>query len=287
MLLQAAHGLSGDEQTPEDKAKLLNGSRKMLQGVSHLLLVYDQFEMRKIIKTCEGVIEYLKVAGIVQNMEELVMFTKNISPRITNMATQVDGRRGDLTNTSHATILEDETDQVKRGLPLLLSSMKAFVSFNESHNKGIEDAQENRNYIVAAISNSIKEIIRVLQLTSPTEEPGALAEEGDEGTWGAPPGSIAAKVIQAKELLQDTGMGCLIRIFMRGIMAVNSVTSEARRVAESFAPQKRLVYLSLSISPLSLPLHLPLSISISLDLSVIRLEIERLCKEIETQWQLV
>ena len=62
-----------------------------------------------------------------------------------------------------------------------------------------------RNYIVGAITDSIREIIRVLQLTSPTEELGPLAAAGDEGAWGAPPGSIAAKVIQAKELLEETG----------------------------------------------------------------------------------
>ena len=35
----------------------------ILQGVSHLLLVYDQYEVRKIIKSCEGVIDYIKVRG--------------------------------------------------------------------------------------------------------------------------------------------------------------------------------------------------------------------------------
>lgn len=62
-----------------------------------------------------------------------------------------------------------------------------------------------RNYIVGAITDAIREIIRVLQLTSPTEELGPLGAAGDEGTWGAPPGSIAAKVIHAKELLEETG----------------------------------------------------------------------------------
>lgn len=59
---------------------------------------------------------------------------------------------------------------------------------------------------MGAITAAIQEIIRVLQLTSPTEELGPLAGEGDEGTWGAPPGSLAAKVITAKELLNETGM---------------------------------------------------------------------------------
>ena len=33
----------------------------ILQGVSQLLLVFDQAEVRKIIKNCENIIEYLKV----------------------------------------------------------------------------------------------------------------------------------------------------------------------------------------------------------------------------------
>lgn len=55
-----------------------------------------------------------QVAEIVQSMEELLQFTKNLSPAITNMTKQVDGRREDLTNPSHAAILEDESEQVKR-----------------------------------------------------------------------------------------------------------------------------------------------------------------------------
>lgn len=45
-------------------------------------------------------------------MEELVEFTKSLSPGISNMTRQVDGRREDLTNVSHAAMLEEETDQV-------------------------------------------------------------------------------------------------------------------------------------------------------------------------------
>lgn len=45
-------------------------------------------------------------------MEELLQFTKNLSPGITNMAKQVDSRREDLTNSSHASKLEEESEQV-------------------------------------------------------------------------------------------------------------------------------------------------------------------------------
>ena len=61
---------------------LLPSSTGILQGVSSLLLVFDQAEVRKIVKHCEGIIEYVKVAEVVQTMEELVTFTKNLSPGV-------------------------------------------------------------------------------------------------------------------------------------------------------------------------------------------------------------
>ena len=46
------------------------------------------------------------------SMEELVTFTKNLSPGMTSMTKQVDGRTEDLTNPSHADIITAESDQV-------------------------------------------------------------------------------------------------------------------------------------------------------------------------------
>ena len=59
-----------------------------------------------------------------------------------------------------------------------------------------------------AMSESIQEIIRVLQLTSPTEEGAFAAEQGMDQAGlpgGMLPGSLAAKVYQAKELISQTG----------------------------------------------------------------------------------
>ena len=42
--------------------------------------MFDQSEVRKIVKHCEQITEYVKVSEVVQTMEELVTFTKNLSP---------------------------------------------------------------------------------------------------------------------------------------------------------------------------------------------------------------
>ena len=62
---------------------------------------------------------------------------------------------------------------------------------------------------MSALSESIQEIIRVLQLTSPTEEQGAFATSTGGDQTGLPggllPGTLAAKVFKAKELLSQSG----------------------------------------------------------------------------------
>ena len=59
------------------------------------------------------------------------------------------------------------------------------------------------------MTESIHEIIRVLQLTSPTEEAGAFASSTGADGSGLPggllPGTLAAKVYTAKALLSQAG----------------------------------------------------------------------------------
>ena len=61
----------------------------ILSGLSKLLLVMDQSEVRKIIKNCNGVREYMKVAEHVENLEEVDTFEKNLIPGLTTTMKQV------------------------------------------------------------------------------------------------------------------------------------------------------------------------------------------------------
>lgn len=89
---------------------------------------------------------------------------------------QVQQRSEDLTNLSHAAILDEEMEQWNRSVPLLLSAMKSFAELRHSKPSSALDAQENRNYILSVLDSSLVEVVRVLQLTSPSEEMGALGE---------------------------------------------------------------------------------------------------------------
>ena len=46
------------------------------------LIEYSEiyFQVRKIIRVCKGILEYLTVAEVVETMEDLVTYTKNLGP---------------------------------------------------------------------------------------------------------------------------------------------------------------------------------------------------------------
>jgi len=48
----------------------------ILQGTSALLLAFDESEVRKIIRICKNVLEYLAITEVVDSLEDLVTFVK-------------------------------------------------------------------------------------------------------------------------------------------------------------------------------------------------------------------
>ncbi|EMP37939.1 Vinculin [Chelonia mydas] len=79
-LVQAAQMLQADPYSVPARDYLIDGSRGILSGTSDLLLTFDEAEVRKIIRVCKGILEYLTVAEVVETMEDLVTYTKNLGP---------------------------------------------------------------------------------------------------------------------------------------------------------------------------------------------------------------
>ncbi|KAK6973302.1 vinculin, partial [Biomphalaria glabrata] len=168
-LLDASDMLRSDPYSGPARKKLIEGSRGILQGTSALLLAFDESEVRKIIRVCKSVLEYLAITEVVDRMEDLVTFVKNLSPVLTKMTKEVDNREKELTHQVHREMLIRSLDQVKQLTPVLISGIKIFITASQS-GQGIKEAQNNRDYTVRKMSDEIHEIIRVLQLTTYDED---------------------------------------------------------------------------------------------------------------------
>lgn len=58
------------------RKKLIDGARGILQGTSALLLCFDESEVRKIIRPCKKVLDYLAVAEVIEGIDDLAQFVK-------------------------------------------------------------------------------------------------------------------------------------------------------------------------------------------------------------------
>lgn len=170
LLEDASSMLKQDPYSGPARKKLIEGSRGILQGTSSLLLCFDESEVRKIIRECKKVLDYLAVAEVIESMEDLVQFVKDLSPCLTKVSREVDARQKELTHQVHRDILIRCLDQVKTLAPILICSMKIFIQIITQGGKGNEEAAENRNYLAGRMTDEINEIIRVLQLTTYDED---------------------------------------------------------------------------------------------------------------------
>uniref|UniRef100_A0A069DWV1 Vinculin n=1 Tax=Panstrongylus megistus TaxID=65343 RepID=A0A069DWV1_9HEMI len=170
LLEEASAMLKADPYSGPARKKLIEGSRGILQGTSSLLLCFDESEVRKIIRECKKVLDYLAVAEVIETMEDLVQFLKDLSPCLSKVSREVGAREKELTHQFHREILIRCLDQVKTLAPILICSMKIFIHIISQGGKGADEAAENRNYLTSRMTDELQEIIRVLQLTTYDED---------------------------------------------------------------------------------------------------------------------
>ncbi|XP_066549876.1 vinculin a isoform X2 [Amia ocellicauda] len=231
-LVQAAQMLKADPYSVPARDYLIDGSRGILSGTSDLLLTFDEAEVRKIIRVCKGILEYLTVAEVVETMEDLVTYTKNLGPGMTKMAKMIDERQQELTHQEHRVMLVNSMNTVKELLPVLISAIKIYVTTKSSKSQGVEESLKNRNFTVEKMSTEINEIIRVLQLTSWDED--AWANKDTEAMKRAL-ALIDSKMNQAKGWLRDPNA----QAGDTGEQAVRQILDEAGKVGELCAGKER------------------------------------------------
>uniref|UniRef100_A0AAY5KAW5 Vinculin n=1 Tax=Esox lucius TaxID=8010 RepID=A0AAY5KAW5_ESOLU len=231
-LVQAASMLKSDPYSVPARDYLIDGSRGILSGTSDLLLTFDEAEVRKIIRVCKGILEYLTVAEVVESMEDLITYTKNLGPGMTKMAKMIDERQQELTHQEHRVMLVNSMNTVKELLPVLISGIKIFVTTKTSGSQGVEESLKNRNFTFEKMSAEINEIIRVLQLTSWDED--AWANKDTEAMKRAL-ALIDSKMTQAKNWLRDPNAPP----GDSGEQAIRQILDEAGKVGELCAGKER------------------------------------------------
>ncbi|XP_060824633.1 vinculin isoform X9 [Bombus pascuorum] len=232
LLEEASAMLKQDPYSGPARKKLIEGSRGILQGTSSLLLCFDESEVRKIIRECKRVLDYLAVTEVIETMEDLVHFLKNLSPCLSKVSKEVSAREKELTHQVHREILVRCLEQVKTLAPILICSMKIFIHIISQGSKGAEEAAENRNYLAGRMSDELNEIIRVLQLTTYDEEEW----DADQLTvLKKAQSAIESRIRAAYDWLDD---GLALRGGV-GEKSLRQIVEQAQRLAERYLPSSQ------------------------------------------------
>ncbi|TMS37306.1 hypothetical protein L596_004265 [Steinernema carpocapsae] len=198
LLEDACQMLKGDPYSGPARKKLIEGARGILQGTSALLLCFDESEVRKIIRGCRKVLDYLTVAEVIESMDDLAQFVQDITPWLTRVSKDIDAREKELTHAVHREILVRCMDNVKVLSPIMICAMKIFIQINDEGQKGLHEAAENRNYLAQRMTSEINEIIRVLQLTT-----------YDEDEWDSDNVTVMRKALSAAQSLLTAALDWL------------------------------------------------------------------------------
>uniref|UniRef100_A0A1I8BIC7 Vinculin n=1 Tax=Meloidogyne hapla TaxID=6305 RepID=A0A1I8BIC7_MELHA len=230
LLEEACYLLKSDPFSSAARKKLIDGARGILQGTSQLLLCFDESEVRKIVRICRKVLDYLAVAEVIESMDDLNQFVKDITPWLTRMAKDVDSRSAELTHQVHREILIRCTDSVKILSPILICAMKIYIQISEESQKGLGEAASNRNYLGQRMTDEVNEIIRVLQLTA-----------YDEDEWDQDNVTVMRKALSAAQSLLSAACEWLSdpngRPGAVGEKAIRRICEYAEKIAARSLPE--------------------------------------------------
>lgn len=230
LLESACNDLRSDPFSGPARRKLIDGSRGILQGTSALLLCFDESEVRKIIRGCRKVLDYLTVTEVIETMDDLSQFVRDITPWLTRMSKDIDSREKELTHVVHREILVRCMDAVKTLSPILVCAMKIFVQINEEQQKGLPEAAENRNYLAQRMTDEVNEIIRVLQLTT-----------YDEDEWDSDNVTVMRKALSAAQSLLTAALDWLAdpqgRPGAVGEKAIRRILEYSEKIASRSLPE--------------------------------------------------
>ncbi|CAJ0579773.1 unnamed protein product, partial [Mesorhabditis spiculigera] len=235
LLEDACRNLKGDPYSAPGRQKLIEGARGILQGTSALLLCFDESEVRKIIRGCRKVLDYLAVSEVIESLDDLTQFVKDITPWLSRVSQDVNLRQQELTHQVHREILLRCLDQIKTLSPILICSMKIFIQLGQSPgSRGQQEAAENRNYLAQRMTDEMNEVIRVLQLTT-----------YDEDEWDADNVTVMRKALSAAKSLLAAALEWLAD--PRGVpgsvgeKAIRRICEYAERIATRALPEDAYV----------------------------------------------
>jgi hypothetical protein len=154
LLLESARDLKANPLSFKGRQKLIDASKGLLNGTTRLLDVYDDSEVRKIVRMCDDCkhnIDVLKTISDVQSLIKTIKPTCDYLVQLTQFSTK---RIDEILLPAMQVKLRHAVDEVTQASSLMVTSSKAVVQ-----NPTNKAAAESRNHCCDRVKQALDEII--------------------------------------------------------------------------------------------------------------------------------
>ncbi|RDD39173.1 Vinculin [Trichoplax sp. H2] len=159
-LNQAAHLLKDGSSSLEARNILIDGTKGILSGTSDLLFSYDESEVKKIVRVCNNVKDYMPNASVITHEADYQTYTKSVKSAVDNLLIRIRARADDLLIELNRQLLKRSCINIEDAVTSIESVLKAIIDDNQE----AEPLQNSRDSFVGIVCEELEEIIRVLML---------------------------------------------------------------------------------------------------------------------------
>ena len=181
-------GLVTNPFSPIDRQLLVRGVRGLLAGTTDILVSYDGFDVRKMVKLATSILQRLNIVKqlhTTSSISSIDQTAKLIESDAETLKPLADERAQELRNDTHQRRLIDANTRLEYTVPLVTSSIRTACKHPD-----LPEAQENFAYASKELHGAVTEIITVLTAT-----------DLDDQTFNAAAGELATWLMNAKEEL--------------------------------------------------------------------------------------
>jgi hypothetical protein len=162
ILLQAVKEMKETQQDwPPNCQKLHQAAKLILNGVTKILVIWDESEVRKIICLAQSSQDRLKLIQGALSMRALVVCYHGFYESTMQLIPLVSERQQDMIDDSKKDVIQNSLDAVKKALQPFSQAMIDFVKEPE-----IKEKQDIKNQLAIEISSAIGRIIETLSPSS-------------------------------------------------------------------------------------------------------------------------
>ncbi|XP_076104056.1 uncharacterized protein LOC143072834 isoform X1 [Mytilus galloprovincialis] len=170
----------------ENKSRVITASKNVLQGTMKVLLVSDDYEVRRILAAAHTVSEAVGLLSHVDNMTDLLSRFKSFTDTTSILTSLANKRQKDLCQDRQREKIITALNLLKKSIPSISVALQSCIKYPSN-----AQAHVSKSYVINQVLSAVRDIVEAIE-NKFTEEDYLDVEE---------PGYFVSKIDQILEAL--------------------------------------------------------------------------------------